>query len=349
VLVVVVAVGLLTGGGFGAYALLSKDKTSSPTPSHEGRSGGGKEYAKLGNPNDIAQSDLDKVDKHALFLETFRNMMLQSSVRTVSETMSSQKSDLSEGLRKTADTGFDYKTKKFSLNREDTIRTGKPESKGFAFRTRCIDGKTRTYNEFEKKWNQSRFDSCQLRDAMFQIGDGINIFGLDEKQADAVSGYFTKDFPDIIQVPKLELKTKPGDGNKKYLRFEVNYNPVKSGPYGYLGLQHFTWAFQRTGIDYKAHPYSSKGGLGQGLHAVFYVDPSTGLPVYSQQSNIPPFDAQGKPRSIDDSKVGYRQDRYQYYFGQEFPQLDMNTTSTITLDWPHEDDAWKPASDTPAA
>lgn len=348
VLIVVVAVGLLTAGGFGAYALLSKDKTSSSTASsHSG--GGGKEYAKLGNPKNLSQSDLDKLDKHALFMETFRNMMLQSSVRTVSETVLSQKADLSEGFSNRTDAGFDYKTKKFSLNRENTLQTGKPGIKGLGFKTRCVDGKSYSFSEFEKKWNQSRFDSCQLRDAIYAIGDGIDIFGLDEKQADAVSQYFTKDFPDVIQVPKLELKTKPGDGTKKYLRFEVNFTPVKSGPYGYFGLQHFTWAFQRAGIDYKAHPYSAKGGLGQGLHVVFYVDPSTGLPVYSQQSNIPTFDAQGKPRSIEDSKVGYRDDRYQYSFGKEFPQLDMNATSTITLDWPRDNDAgWKPPSDTPA-
>ncbi len=349
VLIVVVAVGLLTAGGFGAYALLSKDKTSSsPASSHGGGSGSGKEYAKLGSPNDISQSDLDKVDKHALFMETFRNMMLQSSVRTISETVSSQKADLSEGLSKTADTGFDYKTKKFSLNREDTVRTGRPGGSGFSYKTRCVDGKSYSFNEFEKKWSQARFDNCKLQVAIGDIGDGIHIFGLDEKQADAVSKYFTQDFPNVIQVPKLELKTKPGDGNKKYLRFEVNYMPVKSGMYGYLGLQHFTWAFKATGLDYKTHPYLSKGGLGQGLHVVLYVDPSTGLPVYSQQSNIPPFDAQGKPQSLTDSRVGYRDDRYQYFFGKEFPQLDMNTTSTITLDWPREDDAgWKPPSDTP--
>ncbi len=328
VLVVVVTLGLLAAGGFGAYALLSDDDKSPASP----RSDAGSEYAKLGDPGNLSNKDLDKVNSRKLFLETVRNMMLQTKVRTKSETMTSDKKDLSDGFGYNTDIRFDYQTKALSFERESGLSEN-----------RCIDGKS-YLTLFDKTWQEARFGGCELRKSLYNIGDGVNIFGLTKAQADKVLAYFTDDFPDLIQVEELELKSGPGKENKKYLRFVVDYVPIPSAQYGYLGLQHFVWAFKRADIEFFQHPYSPKGSGGQGLHVVYYVDPTTGLPVYSQQSNIPPFDKDGKPRSLEEAGTSYREDRYEYYFEEKFPTFDMSTNDKITLKWERDkDDAeWKP-------
>gem|GEM_PF-6707127 len=327
-LIVVMTLGLLTAGGFGAYALFSDDESVESSGSSAGT-----EYGKLGDPDALSDTDLNKVDKQKLFSETVRNMMLQTKVRTKSETAMSTTKNLSGGFGYRKDVGFDYQTKALSLDKDSDLSD-----------TRCVDGKAYRFG-FDETWKESTSGGCELKRTLYDIGDTLNLFGFTESQADAAMAYFTEDFPDFIDVTDLTLSSGLGKEKKKYLRFVVDYTPIPSGQYGYIGLQHFVWAFQRTETKYDQHPYSPKGSGGQGLHVVYYVDTKTGLPVYSQQSNIPPFDDKGKPYSLEEKGTGYREDRYEYYFGEEPATLDMGTNTSITLDWKRDDDAeWKPPS-----
>jgi hypothetical protein len=339
-LVVLVTLGLLTAGGFGFYALLSDDGSSPQRNSNEASESNVGKYAQLDDPDDLSEEDLDKIDRHALFLETLLNMMVQKTVRTKNETAFSRKEDFSDGFKEKSDVRFDYETKKLSFERENSFLQDTSPSE-----SRCDNGKSYRYSTLEKSWQETRVGDCSdLNRSIFYIGDGVNIFGLNKEQADKVMAYFTDDYSNLIQVRKIGLKSGLNGNKKQYIRFVVDYMPIESGQYGYLGLQHLIWAFKRAEIEYSEHPYSPKGNGGQGLHVVYYVDPATGLPVYSQQSNIPPFDDNGKPRSVDESGIGYRDDRYQYYFDDEFPTLDPNTNEKITLEWERDEDAkWKPS------
>ncbi len=334
-LVVLVTLGLLTAGGFGLHALLADDESDA----EPGSSAAGSEYAKLGDPHDISTDDLEQVDRRKLFLETLRTMMLQDPVRTKGITLASDNADLSDATERRIDIGFNYEPKEFSYDRAITLSSKFGGLKGSKLEERCVDGKQYTFNRSNEQWRESSFGQCEVRSLLSDVGDGINIFGLNEQQADAALEYFSGDLADVIDVTELGLKSGPGDQKKQYLRFVVDYTPTVSGQYGYLGLQHFVFALQRTGIEPPEHPYITKGSGAQGLHMVYYVDPATGLPVYSQHSNIAPLDEDGAPLSVEESKLGYREDRYEYYFDDELPTFDMGSNDEISLEWDRDSDA----------
>lgn len=301
----------------------------------DGEPGGTGEIAKLGDPAKLTKTDLERVDRRTLFLEVTGKVLRQRVIHTHAILSYSEKANFSEESVTKIDAGFEYSTKKLSYEK-DFSRAGGTGTAPIRPDERCVTGK-RYVNSGGGTWREAA-GGCGDTSPAAVIGDGLFPSGLDEAQAAAFIDYLEHRYPDFLQVRDLALF----DANRKtYLRFVVDYAPVGTGSYGYVGLQHLAWAFENTGLNAGDHPYSPRGTGNQGKHVIYYVDPATGLPAYSQQTNIAPKGRDGKPVPDERTHLGYAKDRYEYFF-DKVPDFDPNTSGDITISFPEEPPGYKP-------
>lgn len=167
--------------------------------------------------------------------------------------------------------GVDYDTKQIVLAEESAYD-------GIRERTRCHDGVQDDYLGSSKVWERSSdASSCTKDDLYNEATDGFNAGGLTADQAETFVSYL-RSHAGLLNVKNLQLADHQG---KQYLHFTVTLNQIKVKN-THFAAQWLMFAFKQTGLDPAEHPYSYVGSGGEGFTLEYYVDPTTGLPAYSE-------------------------------------------------------------------
>ena len=221
-------------------------------------------------------------------------------------------------------TGFDYKTKQFVKAKDDLIMATNERDK-----LRCVDGKELYKLAVIPEWKEADVKTtidCRFETTVAStLNDGFNTGGLTGSQAEAFVGYLRSQ-KGLLAVRNLTLEDHKG---KQYLHFSVDLSPILYNKLGYLGNQWLQFAFSKTGLDSRKHPYTYIGAGGDGLHIEYFVDPATKLPAYSVLTTAPKKDDTGRDLPVS----GYYQYRVTYQFGTAIFDASITNNTDVHLDW----------------
>ncbi|MFB9905424.1 hypothetical protein [Allokutzneria oryzae] len=188
----------------------------------------------------------------------------------------------------------------------------------------CVNGTKRQLN---RDGTTSDFGSCASVDGLSwqsKVGNGLIPSGLTRDQAQA--------FLDYLHVPEGFLSPgKPTwvdrDG-KQHVRLPVVFRSVQTSM-GRAGTQNFIWAFQKTKIPFEQHAFTTAGASPDQVEGVFYLDPKTLLPAYSElliyNPQSDPTGGKGQVRRVE------------YLWDGQLPEPDPNRPGTAAgPSWPAE-------------
>jgi hypothetical protein len=225
--------------------------------------------------------------------------------------------------------GFDYGTKKIVYSGDHHYGSTPRETD----QLRCYDGKQIHRHTVEAgvpfvSSPITTHDECVLGEAVdLSLGDCVIPGGLTADQAGKFIQYLRAQ-PGLVTVDGLALLDHQG---KQYLHFTVNLNPV-TGPNSagvYLGTSWLTFAFRETGLDFRTHPYQTRGTGGAGLHMEYYIDPTTKLPAYSEIKTTPSKDHNGSYKPEDESESV----KMQYQYGVSTFDASDKSPDLIAITW----------------
>ncbi len=288
-----------------------------------------KQLQALGKQQTITAANLTGIDKSGAFMSVFKTASQQQNVQTTWDVYTTAKAvsgrpDQYNLYRST----IDYHSKKFNFeeNSHDT---------NSLYQTRCVDGKEYIYDakglfSAAPAW-QAASDStaCNFTSAKSHFNDGLNTGGLSGTQAAAfIHGLLVSK---TINVNDMSLVSQKG---KQYIRFDVTITPHKQSNKEYQGLQAFLTAFGATGQNATSYPYNFYGQGNQGVHLLYYVDPTTQLPVYAQMTSTPTVDSKtGKQQKT----TAYTHRFIEYAFPAKLAPNTLDGNAPITFaTWPEK-------------
>ncbi|SDM39068.1 hypothetical protein [Allokutzneria albata] len=211
----------------------------------------------------------------------------------------------------TVEGGYDYSRRKFAYH----------DHSGYV----CLEGV-----KFEVTRRGDRIDrgSCAVPHPLdwdSKVGNGMLPGGLTPEQAQAFLGYL-RTVQGFLDPGKPTWVERQG---KQYVRLPVVFRTVQTS-IGRAGTQNFIWAFQKTKLSFDGHVYTAGGSGDAQVEAVFYLDPTTLLPGYSESIV---YDTQNDPSG---SKGQVR--RVEYVWDGTLPAPDPETMSRqpAPLTWPAE-------------
>lgn len=324
---------LLLGGGIILIILIiAAYFVFKPSSSPQSSSGSGASSSSLASQlqllkqygNNLQAANLSSFNKTALFYAVFKNAAMQPVLHALSDhyeggSATDQSTRAYEFLH---DTTFNYATKAY---------TGDTQDPGNTFNERCVSGKNYAYSTVNVDWeieSGSSGDCSAPTDYDTDINDGVNAGGMSDTQAQAfVSGMANAS--GLISVDSMTYVTHAG---APYIRLQVTVNPVNTS-LGYEGMGAVGGAFKLSGLDELSWPYETIGTIATGAKFIYYVNPSTQLPAYSQT---------GLTYYLDDA--GHQQQDHiydfqdtQYGFGGAVTPLPLTgAPQKISLSWPEE-------------
>ncbi|SDN08156.1 hypothetical protein SAMN04489726_4809 [Allokutzneria albata] len=255
---------LVAGLGIGGWALFGSGGGGAAPGGSQAAGGKGKE---------LTEADVAKVDPAKLLDDTLTAQLTQPVVHTRIDSIVFQaKAYLSGGPYegKIVEGGFDYRQRK--LNFMDDFSA-------------CIDG-----NEIRRRSSGvvANYGPCppvKSSTVGSKVGNGLLPGGLNETQAQAFLAYLHK-AEGFLNPGKPTMVSREG---KQYIRFPVAFKTVETSV-GPAGGQMFTWAFKDTKLSFDDHPYTPMSGTQNTTEVLFYLDPKSLLPVYSEQFDYHPKD-----------------------------------------------------------
>lgn len=321
----------------GTYFGLKKPTTTGNGTAANGGTGSSSQFASqlsmlAKDGGKITSGDLDKFDKTALFFAVFKNAAMQNVVHVTSDAYegSSPTDQSTRAYEFLHDSTFNYKTKQLAL-----------VSQSGDYTNECVNGTEYEYSEtFDastgstgNSWAPSANNTCDMSDYAGYINDGINTGGLSASQAQTyVAGLASAS--GLISVKSMSLTTHAG---APYVRMVVTVSPIQveiDGTSGYEGMGVIGGWLKQAGINLTTWPYQSVGTIATGAQLIYYINPATQLPAYSQISlTYSRDDNTGKqvPNQIYDF-----QDT-QYAFGGSVTAPSTTAApQTIKLSWPEE-------------
>lgn len=273
----------------------------------------------------LQASDLSKLNKTSLFYAVLKNAAEQNVVTTTNDTYlgaspSDQTTRQDEFLHQST---FNYKTKALAQETQDPTHD---------YDMRCVNGKNYTYDYINGMgWQAASDTSASCTDPNSynsDINDGINSGGMTAAQAQTFVGTIAG-ASGLISVDSMSYVTHD---NAPYIRLAVTVHPVKLADGTYQGMGVIIGAFEKTGLNADTWPYEAAGTLATGAQLIYYVNPATQLPAYSQI---------GLTYYIDSGKQ-YLNDTYtfqdtQYSFGGSVQPLSLTgAPAQLKLAWPEE-------------
>lgn len=276
---IIVLLVIIIAAAVGAYFLTKK---SSPNSSNGTTGSSGTSSSQLASQLQLLTSkgsklqsgDLSKLNKTTLFYAVFKNAAEQNVVGITSDhyeggSPTDQTSRAYEFLHQTT---FNYKTKALAAETQSTTND---------YDERCVNGKNYTY-DYVSTWqpNTDTTASCtDPNDYNNDIGDGFDTGGLTAAQAQTFVDGITN-FSGLISVDSMSYATHD---NAPYIRLAVTVHPIAtSSDLGNLGMGLLETAFDKTGLNSSTWPFQTTGTLATGAKIIYYVNPATGLPAYSQ-------------------------------------------------------------------
>ncbi|MFI1384607.1 hypothetical protein [Embleya sp. NPDC020886] len=184
-------------------------------------------------------------------------------------------------------------------------------------RSSCEAGKEWSYNNALKQWTDTKRPCVvdMAREGKY-VGDGILPTGLTAEQAKTFAAQLEAT-PGWLTPSAVEPAQQKG---KSYLRLTVDLKPQPSGAGSSVNTDLLLKAFRATIPDFTKGPYQIENfgqQSGSPVRAVFWIDPATHLPAYSEVSTT----------VVDKGAAtgAFRQLRTEYVFGGPAPKPDHGT------------------------
>jgi hypothetical protein len=280
----------------------------------------------LDNGRPINKADLARVDAATVLHDSLIAILTQQTLhvrlewmRDVPSYLAGQASDpsLVEG-------GYDFRTGEYAYHRDS------------GFSTMCVDG-TEYQLSYDKVWEPSRGcgvatggNASSSLELTGTVSDGILTAGLSREEAERYLARLNEGYPGYTDAGELSLAEHRGE---RYVRMPVTYR--QTGPNGMkYGLHTLTYSFKVLGDKtFTTHPLlpGSAGTMVSQAEAVYYLDPKTMLPAYSETLIYNPED---DPRATDGEVM-----RVEYLRDGTVPQLQPTKATAATpapLSWKPE-------------
>jgi hypothetical protein len=239
----------------------------------------------------LTDAHLTTVSAAQLLDESLVALLTQPVLHVRMETAGDMPSYMSGGDYPAAvsDGAIDFRTNDFAYHQLD------------GFNTICEDGKEYLLT-FDNAWSEVNRSCAISSDDEFAtvsstlriIGtasDGVLTAGLTPDEATAFLGSIHTDYPDYLGAGKLSLVERDG---RQYVRMPFVLRALDRNGYQ-DGMQRLIWAFRAIGARWKSHVLTP--GLGSApsnqVEAVYYLDPKTRLPAYSESLLYDPVDDPG--------------------------------------------------------
>jgi hypothetical protein len=207
--------------------------------------------------------------------------------------------------------GFDFRSHEYAYLEE------------YGFRTLCTGGVEYGWDSFDLGWEeegdctitpgagmQSAANTLELTG---KVGDGVLTAGLTPQEADIFVRAMREQYPGFLQVGEPSLVERD---DAQYVRLPVVFAAVGLGGGGELGVGIFNYAFRDIGPRYETHVLSpgTAGASVDQVEAVYYLDPKTRLPAYSE---VLIYDPAGDPAATTGSIT-----RTEYLWDGEVPRYE---------------------------
>lgn len=279
----------------------------------------------LDEPGPLTEADLAKVDAARLLDESLRALLTQPVLHTRSETIRDVVSYVAGGHYEPArsEGGFDFRSHDYAFHQVD------------GFTTMCVGGANYQLN-YDDTWEESGScgivrgsSSSSTLELIGTVVDGVFTAGLTGREANAFLRELRREYPDCLRAGEPSLVEHDG---KTYVRLPVTVGLVDLGGTGY-GLQLLMWSFRAIGADWQSHallPGSSAAMVSQ-VEAVYYLDPETLLPAYTESLVYEP--------ETDPTAVGGKVFRVEYLWDGTVPQPRPAPGAPLQpppLSWPVE-------------
>ena len=279
---------LVAGLGIGGWALFGR--------------GGGADSSQAGGGKGTERTEADvvKMDPKKLLDDMLTALLTQPVLNTrIESILLSQVAPYVAGQPyegKVVEGGFDYRQRKMNYL-DDTYA--------------CVDGAKRRVRYDGAIAEDGPCEKVKGVDLGAKVGDGLIPGGMNETQAQAFLAYLHK-AEGFLNPGKPTVVPREG---KQYVRFPVVFSALQTDV-GQAGTQIFTWAFRQTKLSFDDHPYTAMGlNTGQ-TEAVYYLDPKTLLPAYSEQLI---YDPKGDPTAAEGTAR-----RVEYLWDGKLPTPDAS-------------------------
>jgi hypothetical protein len=275
----------------------------------------------------LQAGDLSKFDKQALFYAVFKSAAMQTVVNSANDRYqgTSAQDQTSRSLEFLHQASFNYQTKDLSLSMSDAQGS---------YNTRCIKGQWYTYDDVNAmawtKNTSSTGSDCTADSYVYNINDGVNTGGLSASQAQTFVSAI-QNSSGLVSVDTISYVTH---GGAPFIRLVVTIHPVNTGANGYQGLGVFLGAFQKNSLSPQTWPYSTIGSLATGAKLIYYINPATQLPAYSQVG-LTYYVSDSTGQQLPNRTYDFQDTVYS--FGGSVPTLPTtDKPQPIKLSWPEE-------------
>ncbi|MCH6171625.1 hypothetical protein [Pseudonocardia alaniniphila] len=240
----------------------------------------------------LTDADLVKVSAGQLLDESMVALLTQPVLHVRMETAADLPLYMTGGDYRAAvsDGGIDFRTNDFAYHELD------------GFNTICDDGRIYLLDTLDKTWSEVDRSCAISTDGVFgnasstleiigAVSDGVLTAGLTPDEATAFVGAIHEDYPDYLDVGKLSLVERDG---RQYVRMPFVLRSLdRDGNQD--GMMRLIWSFRAIGARWKSHVLmpGNAGVASHQVEAVYYVDPKTRLPAYTESLFYDPVDDPG--------------------------------------------------------
>ncbi len=222
--------------------------------------------------------------------------------------------------------GFDFRTNEYAYRQVD------------GFDTLCVDGEQYLLDKFDGEWGVSH--GCAIEgggeyasaasslELTGTVSDGILTAGLTPEEATAFIGAMHREYPGFLAPGRLGLVDHDG---RQYIRLPVIFQRQDFDGHRY-GMQLFIWSFREIGPRWNQHVLlpGTAGAMVSQVEAVYFVDPATRLPAYTESLIYEP--------DLDPTASTGSVERVEYIWDDTVPHPEPvpGTPSPRPPSWPAE-------------
>ncbi|MFD1518361.1 hypothetical protein [Pseudonocardia yunnanensis] len=278
----------------------------------------------------LTDADLAKVSAGQLLDESMVALLTQPVLHVRMETAADLPLYMTGGDYRAAvsDGGIDFRTNDFAYHELD------------GFNTVCEGGKDYLLDSFDKTWSEvdrscaistgGEFGSASSTlEIIGTVSDGVLTAGLTPDEATAFVGAIHKDYPDYTGVGTLSLVERDG---RQYVRMPFVLRALdRDGNQD--GMMRLIWSFRAIGARWKSHILTPgmAGVASNQVEAVYYLDPKTRLPAYTESLFYDPVD--------DPSAEAGKVVRVEYFWDGVVPHakpVNGDAREPVPPSWPAE-------------
>ncbi|WP_433290915.1 hypothetical protein ACQPZQ_00650 [Pseudonocardia sp. CA-142604] len=246
----------------------------------------------LDGAESLTDADLAKVSAGQLLDESMVALLTQPVLHVRMETTADLPLYMTGGDYRAAvsDGGIDFRTNDFAYHELD------------GFNTICEGGEIYLLDTIDATWSEVDRSCAISTDGVFgnasstlqiigTVSDGVLTAGLTPDEATAFVGAIHTEYPDYLGVGKLSLVERDG---RQYVRTPFVLRSLdRDGNQD--GMMRLIWSFREIGARWKSHVLmpGNAGVATNQVEAVYYVDPKTRLPVYTESLFYDPVDDPG--------------------------------------------------------